>query len=136
MKKQTGFTLIELMIVLTIISIISMVAIPAYNSQTRKARRSDAQQLMLDVANRQQQYLLNAREFSTDFTALNITKDGWTCTAATCENLYYSAAIDADNTATPPEFEVTATAIGNQAVDGDLTLDSQGAKTHAGASGW
>ena len=31
--------------------------------------------------------------------------------------------------ATPPSFTVTATAIGSQAVDGNLTLSNTGAKT-------
>jgi type IV pilus assembly protein PilE len=36
-----------------------------------------------------------------------------------------------NNAATPPTFRVYATAIGNQATDGDLTLDQTGAKTPA-----
>lgn len=136
MKKQTGFTLIELMIVVTVIGIIALIAVPSYNNQTKKARRSDAQQLMMDVANRQQQYLLDARQYTTSFTALNIAKDGWTCTAANCSNNFYTVTIAADNTATPPNFMVTAVPSGSQADDGNLTLNSLGAKTRAGTPGW
>lgn len=136
MKRQTGFTLIELMIVVAIIGIIAMVAVPAYNSQTQKARRSDAQQLLMDVANRQQQYLLDARQYTTSFTTLNITKDGWTCTAANCSNSFYTVTTAADNTATPPSFTITATAVGTQVDDGNLTLNNLGTRTHAGATGW
>jgi type IV pilus assembly protein PilE len=136
MKNQKGFTLIELMIVVAVVAIISMVAVPAYTSQARKAKRSDAQQLMMNVANREQQFLLDARQYTTSFTALNITKEGWTCVAATCSNNFYAVATVADNTARPPTFGITATAIGNQVADGNLTLTSTGAKTHDGNTGW
>jgi len=136
MKRQTGFTLIELMIVVAVIALIAMVAIPSYNSQIQKARRSDAQQLMMDAANKQQQYLLDARQYTTSLTALNITKDDWTCVAANCTNAFYVVTIAADNTATPPEFTITATAQGNQLSDGNMTLNSVGSRTHDGNTGW
>ncbi|MGK0297482.1 MAG: type IV pilus assembly protein PilE [Gammaproteobacteria bacterium] len=137
MKKHKGFTLIELMIVVAIVAIISAVAIPAYSSQSRKAKRSDAQQLMLDAANRQQQYLLDARQYTTSFAALNVTKDGWTCDATDCDNNFYIITMTNINTATPPTFMITATAqAGSQLVDGNITLSSTGAKTLNSNSGW
>ena len=128
MKKTHGFTLIELMIVVTIIGILAAVAFPSYQNSVRKAHRSDAQQLMLDISNRQEQYLLDARTFTTDPTLLGIGKEGWTCASANCSNNFYTVVITTAGTA-PPTFNIAATAKISQVDDGNLGLTSAGVKS-------
>ena len=134
MKKQSGFTIIELLIIVAIIGILVAIAYPSYLDHMRKARRSSAQGLMLDASNRETQYLLDKRQYTSNFSgtnSLSVSNSDFDCTTVvtTCSNNFYNISIAVDNSAAPPTFTVTATAIGTQAVDGNQTLDSTGAKT-------
>ncbi len=140
MQRQSGFTLVELMIVLAILGIVAMVAIPTYSNYVKKGQRAGAQQVMSAIASRQQQYLLDARQYTATIGGggLGYTADGWAC-AATCVTNRYTIAVAVDNAATPPSFTITATPAGAQADDGTMTLDHLGQKTRVvgGANvGW
>lgn len=123
-RPQSGFTLIELMIVVLVVAILASIALPAYQSQVRKGHRAAAQTEMMDIALRQQQFFLANRSYATTLPALPYTLpadvDQW-----------YDADLTVDNAATPPTFTVTFTATGGQAADGDLTLNQAGEKTPA-----
>ena len=65
-KKARGFTLIEVMIAVAIVGILAAIALPSFQAHLRKGRRADTQAFMMDLANRQQQYLLDARSYALD----------------------------------------------------------------------
>lgn len=131
-KRGFGFTLIEVMIVVVIIGILATIAWPSYNAYLARSRRSDAQQLMMLVASKQQQYLLDARTYTDTLGTggLGIASQGWDCSSNTkaCSNAYYSVTV-ALVAGPPPSYTVTGTAVGTQADDGNLTFASTGAKT-------
>lgn len=132
--SRAGFTLIELMIVVAVIGILAGIAYPSYQNYVIRAQRSAAQQLMLNITSREEQFLLDSRQYTGTLAGAIFTTDpeGWTCTAATCTNGRYNVTVAADNAAAPPTFIITATAIGSQVSDGDLTLNSLGQKTPTG----
>ena len=122
--RSRGFTLIEVMIVLAIIGILSAIVYPSYTNYVMRAKRSAAQQFMLDISSREQQYLLDARLYTA-----TLGTGGLNMTVSTDISPNYTFAIAVDNVAAPPTFTITATAIGSQLTDGNLTLDSLGQKT-------
>ncbi|OGT79099.1 MAG: hypothetical protein A3H91_14335 [Gammaproteobacteria bacterium RIFCSPLOWO2_02_FULL_61_13] len=130
MKSTSGFTLIELMVTVAVVGILAAIAYPSYTNQVKKARRSEAQQLLLGASNKEEQYLLEMRKYTDSFVDMNYKSDGWDCTttATECSNDFYDITIDEDN-GPPPTYTFTAVPKGAQAGDGDLTIDNTGTKT-------
>lgn len=137
-RDSRGFSLLELMIVVAIVGVLAGVAVPSYQEYNKKANRSAAQQIMLNIVQREEQYLLDARAYTTalDGTGLNITQDRWTCSAASCVNAFYTVNV-AVTAGTPPSYTVTGvpTAGTYQVSDGTLTLTSAGARSRSAGDG-
>ncbi|MES9899117.1 MAG: type IV pilin protein [Sedimenticola sp.] len=120
-NRIAGFTLVELMITVAIIGILASIALPSYRQYVVRSNRVAAQAEMMEIANFEQQYLLANRAYG-DETAI-----GYTLSTEVATSYSYTITV----VATPPAFTINFTAIGGQAGDGNLSLDSAGVKTPA-----
>ena len=119
-----GLTLLELLIAVAVVGILLLSAYPSYSSYSKRSARSAVQSLMIDLANREQQYLLDNRAYIGGGAAAVTTLLG---SHGIPENIAanYDVAIAAPTDIT---FTITATpkAGSTMAGDGALTLDEAG----------
>jgi len=123
--SSRGFTLIELMVVTAIVAILAAIAYPSYQQYVIRGKRSAAQAQMMDIANRQQQYLLANRAYASK---TELESGGYALPSEVSSNYGYAITV---GSGTPPTFTITFTPSGAQASDGDLTLTSDGTRTPA-----
>ena len=123
--RRRGFTLIELMITVAIVAILAAVAYPAYTSHVRKGHRAAAQSHLMDLAQKQVQYLLDNRAYAATEAALNVTAP------TNVSNNYDIGFVVVAGP--PPTYTITAAPkVGSaQAADVTLTLNQAGQKTPA-----
>lgn len=130
-RRNRGFTLIELMIVVIVIGILAAVAYPSYQSYILKGNRASAQAFLMDAAQRQAQYFLDNRAYAPDLATLF----GTATPVPSTVSKYYGTPVVATSAGPPPTFLITATPQGTQARENEptLTIDQAGTKTPATA---
>lgn len=119
--KNTGFTLIELMIVVAIVAILAAIVYPNYRQNVRDSNRSEAHSELLRVADFQERFYLQNNTYSVDIAEVG--------NKPVTDNGFYNISI---TNADANTFTLTATAAGGQVDDTDcpvITLTSAGQKT-------
>lgn len=125
-RHKRGFTIIELMITLAVLAILVAIAYPTYTRYVAKSNRSAAESYLMDLAQREQQYLLDSRSYADDTTIKGLD--------AVPVNVspQYTITVTPNNAATPPTFMITAVPVAGsmQAQLGEptLSIDYTGAK--------
>lgn len=131
---QSGFTLIELMIVVVVVAILAAVAMPSYQDSVRKARRADAKAALSQAAQFMERNYSLAQRYDQTSAGAVVTLpfsqspiDGGTA--------QYAISIQSVAQQT---FTLQAVPQGGQASDtcGTLTLDNAGAKSPSTSGCW
>ena len=112
-REQRGFTLIELMVVVSIVGVLSAVAIPIFRGYVQEARLSEAKPFLVEIAARQRSYKARNGVYccSTDTLdernvgpalGIDLKETGNFCFAFVCKNAALCASV------TSPNFVATA----------------------------
>lgn len=129
MRRQQGFTLIEMMIVLLIVAILAAVAVPSYRKYVVRSHRMDAQRALTELAARQERYLYSNNTYADSVSALG--------GSGSMAGSYYSVAFDPAS-ASSTTYKVVATALGSQHDDDKqcqtLSLDEAGRQESTGST--
>ncbi|NOY15576.1 MAG: prepilin-type N-terminal cleavage/methylation domain-containing protein [Gammaproteobacteria bacterium] len=72
-----GFTLIELLIAMTIVAIISAIAYPSYHNSIRVSRRVEAQQALMEAAQKLENYYAKNANYTTNLRQLGYPERAW-----------------------------------------------------------
>jgi len=114
MRRNRGFTLIELMVVLAVIAIIAAIAVPAFTKQVQRSHRADAVRGLSDLQLRQERWRASNATYAANMDTLlgsSAATTGYNNASA-----YYTFSISGTSAT---GFTLTATPKGAQANDSD-----------------
>lgn len=123
MRRVLGFTLIELMITVVVIAILTAIAYPSYQDYIRRGIRSQGQQFLIDLAQRQEQYFLDQRAYAT---LLGPVAGGLGMTVPVDVASKYQPPVITPIAGPPTGFRISLTPIAGStmAADGTLIIDN------------
>ena len=138
-RIANGFTLVELMIVITIVAILLMVVLPTYQDHVRKAKRSIRLAELMAVLARQEQFFVMNKQYASRLDLLGykaspyaIGADGEEVSVTSPARIYLIGITDALPDTAPQGFSLRATPLLAQAGDtrcGALQITSLGIKS-------
>jgi type IV pilus assembly protein PilE len=74
MRRAAGFSLIEMMIVVTIIGILGAIAMPAYTQYTYRTKRTVAKTAMMQITAQQEAWFNDRKTYANTLTKLGINE--------------------------------------------------------------
>jgi type IV pilus assembly protein PilE len=73
--RQRGFTLVETLVVIAIIAMLASIGFPQYTTYITRTKRATAKSFMLMVADRQEQFFLDNKQYAGGMSDLGYADD-------------------------------------------------------------
>lgn len=128
-NHQLGFSLIEILIVVSIIGILASIAVPAYNGYIIKGKRSEGRAAIMDAAARQERFYSDCNQYGNIGNANDCTGPTVNINATSESGEYnVTVALGANN----QSFTLTATPTFTDTKCTTLTYTSAGVKDFTG----
>lgn len=118
-RNMQGYTLVELMLVVTVIGILAAIVYPNYQEYVMRSNRTEGQALLNDAAARQERYYAQNNTYADTTAKLGYASDQ-------SPNRLYTLAIS--NTSASA-YTLTATPARTDAKCGNLILNEKGTKS-------
>lgn len=118
MRRNSGFTLIELMIVVAIVGILAAIAYPSYVDSVQKSNRADAKSIMLQVASQEERYYTEHNVYGS------ITDIGNAASPVPSQSGRHNITLVTANAGAT--YTITATPVQTDSKCGNLTINNTG----------
>jgi type IV pilus assembly protein PilE len=126
-RLTTGFTLIEVMIVVAIVGILSAIALPSYRSYVERGDRASARAALLDAQQFMERFYVANDSYSTDKGGNAVALPARLASGVPTDSPRYTLGVAAA-ASTPNQFTLTATPLQTVSKCGNLTLEHTGVK--------
>lgn len=134
MKRQQGFTLIEMMIVVAIIGILAAIAYPSYQSYVERTRRGQAQADLLELVQFMERRYSNGFDYrKADGSAPDLP---FTVSPREDNPAAYDLSFSGNVTASAFTLQAVPRSIQSGDDCGTMSIDEQGNRTAASAGCW
>ena len=75
-RRQSGVTLIEILIVIVIVALIAALGYPSYMTQVRRSNRVDAREALTVLSNDMERFFAANRTYTTDLSSFSMPTSG------------------------------------------------------------
>lgn len=131
-RKNNGFTLVELMIALVIVAILAAIALPSYQDSVLKAKRADAKDILLRIAQTQERHFTQWARYASNLSGgAGATNLGLTADDLESQGGDYNVTLTNPGATT---YTLVATPNHADADCGNLTLTQDGERDVTGSS--
>ena len=117
-SRNSGFTLVEAMIVVVVIAILASIAYPSYMQSVRKSKRTDAHTALTRTSTNLERFFGTNGTYTTDTSQLRLMLDAGT---AYSDNGHYIITVAAGATGIGSSYVINA-----NATPGDIQVDDTG----------